>query len=231
MHPLAIMTPDGWRPGIGDPDFLGWTITLTYFLVAGLCAWAWRGESALGWRSRHAVRPGVWVALAALLVFLGCNKQLDLQQLVVATAKDAVRALGLWDLRRPIGFGLVGAGAVAGAAGMYALYRYVGRTRPRYQMAFVGLAYLGTFVVARAGSFLPVLGKINRRHLEGMHLVLELGALIIIGVCAARALGFVTERLRAARQDAMAQQGGFLVIGPMPDAVARPEAVPARRAA
>lgn len=137
---IALITENGWRPGVGDPDFLGWATAITYFLVAGLCAWAWRGERSLGWRAGRTARPLAWVAMGMLLVLLGINN-------------------------------------------------------------------------IRAGSSIPGFDLINGSHLQAMHLLLEFSSLIMIGAGAARALGHVSERARAQRQNALAMDGGGLRLG------------------
>src|SRR3954471_19357074 len=92
---VATMTSQGWRPGIGDNDFLGWTITAIYFAAAGLCLWAASAERAQAWRMRVGNRPLFWFAVAGLLVALGFNKQLDFQEWVAATGKELINAEGL----------------------------------------------------------------------------------------------------------------------------------------
>lgn len=37
IEALAIIVKGHWRPGIGDPNFLGWVTTIGYFVAAGLC--------------------------------------------------------------------------------------------------------------------------------------------------------------------------------------------------
>jgi hypothetical protein len=201
---LAIMTPDGWQPGFGDDDFQGWLITAAYFVAAALCAWAWRGERALGLRDGRTARPLIWAGLVALLIGLGFNKQLDFQHWLIFTLRDHFAAdPSLWSHRYAIGAAVGACAALGAAAGGFALFRYVGASFKRYSMAFVGLTYLGVFIFARAGSFLPVMSRINSRHRDAMHLLLELGSLVMIGVGAAQAIGVIRSRQRATRQDAM----------------------------
>ena len=61
--------------GVGDLTVLGWGVFLGYFGVAALCYRA----AVVCWRDQQARKScRVWVAVAALLVLLGINKQLDL---------------------------------------------------------------------------------------------------------------------------------------------------------
>ena len=207
---LAIMTADGWRPGFGDDDFAGWVITAAYFIAAGLCAWAWRGELRLSRRDGYEARPAIWAALTGLLIVLGFNKQLDFQHWLIFAVRDQfATSPGLWSHRYTIGAVVGGCGALMALGLGYMAIRYVGESVKRYSMAFVGLTYLGVFIFARAGSFLPVLSRINARHRDAMHLLLELGSLIIIGVGASRAIGYLRDRQRAARQDALVAPVGL----------------------
>jgi len=66
----------GWFPGIGDPSLMGWFTVFAYFFTAYKSRGAARvlRSSLLG--SRETV---LWFGLALLLMFLGINKQLDLQ--------------------------------------------------------------------------------------------------------------------------------------------------------
>jgi hypothetical protein len=74
---------------------------------------------------------------------------------------------------------------------------YIGRQWRLYLLAFVGLLYLGVFIVLRAADSLPVLGEINQRYYESIHLFLELGGVLMIGASAARAVYRETRRFKA----------------------------------
>ena len=77
-----------WVPGIGDPTAIGWITVAGYVLAAGL---AWRNVVAA---RRTAVPAGFWIALGALVVALGINKQLDLQTWFAQTGRDLSLAQG-----------------------------------------------------------------------------------------------------------------------------------------
>jgi hypothetical protein len=64
-------------------------------------------------------------------------------------------------------------------------------------LAFVGLLYLGVFIVLRAADSLPILNDINQRYYESVHLALELPGVLMIGVSAARAVYRETARFKA----------------------------------
>src|SRR5689334_14562621 len=105
-----------WSPGIGDPTVAGWITVFAYFAASFLCWRVYRnrvaraGSSsvpgialvALPWvlallgRRRHLERVGVevraralWMGLTVLLLFLGINKQLDLQTVITEVGRMA----------------------------------------------------------------------------------------------------------------------------------------------
>ena len=191
------MTADGWQPGFGDNDLVGWMITTAYFLVALLCTAAFRDEARSYRVVRRLQRPLFWIILAALLVLLGFNKQLDLQQWVTATGDDLVVSSGMQQHRWGIKLLSLLTLALAGAGVTLAMLLYIGRQWRLYLLAFVGVLYLGVFIVLRAADSLPVLGDINTRFYESIHLGLELPGVLMIGTSAARAAYRETKRFKA----------------------------------
>ena len=193
------MTQDGWQPGFGDNDLVGWMITLSYFLVALLCTAAFRDEARSYRVTKRLQRPAFWLILTALLVLLGFNKQLDLQTWVQSTGDNLVVSGGLEDHRWGIKLLSLLTLALAGAGVSMAMLLYIGRQWRLYLLTFVGLLYLGVFVVLRAADSLPVLNDINQRYYESIHLALELPGVLMIGVSAARAVYRETRRFKTAQ--------------------------------
>ena len=68
-----------WRPGIGDPSFMGW-LTVAAYAGAAFTAWiaARRTSRAPG---TVGGSRGTWILVTILMVLLCLNKQLDLQSL------------------------------------------------------------------------------------------------------------------------------------------------------
>lgn len=138
---------DRWRPGIGDPTVMGWLTVFAYFGAAFLC---WRAATKA---SRASKIRWFWMALAALLVFLGVNKQLDLQTAFTFVAKDFAKATGWYENRRIVQGIFVVIIALAGMATTAALFWFYRRELKQLWPALAGLAFLGSFVVIRAASF------------------------------------------------------------------------------
>ena len=192
---LATNQP-GWQLGFGDNDLVGWMITLAYFLAALLCTAAFRDEARSYRFVGRLQRPAFWLVLTALLVLLGFNKQLDLQTLVLSTGDELVASARLEGHRRHLKLLSLLTLALTGAAISLAMLLYIGRHWRLYLLAFVGLLYLGVFIVLRAADSLPVLNEINRRYYESIHLLLELCGVLMIGASAARAVYRETRRFK-----------------------------------
>lgn len=182
MNPFLASA--GWTPGLGDDDLLGWSITFAYFIVALLCAAASRDEARSYRVVKKLQRPTFWIVLTALLIVLGFNKQLDLQILIIHS-RYSIKLLSL------LGLFLICTATVL------AMLLYIGRQWRLYLLAFIGLIYLAVFIVLRASDSLPILGEINRDYYESIHLLLELGGILMIGISATRAVYRETRRFKS----------------------------------
>ena len=129
-----------------------------------------------------------WLALAAAFIPLGVNKQLDLQILARRAAIDLVTAAGFGPHQQWVGRGLVALLALAALILLPLAVRRLGPARrdARYRLAFAGVALLGAFIVLRAGMYMPVLKQLNNAYKDAIHLGLELGGLLLVGLAAVR---------------------------------------------
>ena len=147
MPMFAFTDGDRWRPGIGDPTFVGWFTVLAYFGAAYLC-WRAAGNSA----HRRKVR-WFWNGLAVLLILLGINKQLDLQTELTFIGRDFAKATGWYEDRRivqTIFILLIAFGGTLFTAALFWIYRFELR---RLWPALAGFGFLTGFIVIRAASF------------------------------------------------------------------------------
>ena len=127
-----------------------------------------------------------WLASAAIMAFLGVNKQLDLQTWLTYMARDLSLAQGWYEERQAVQVGFIVALAVAGLAVMAALLRAVAGTGPEITCAAAGLVLLGVFVLIRASSFHHVdrLLGIQLASVQ-LNVILELGGIATVAVSAA----------------------------------------------
>ena len=147
MPLFAFTDGDRWRLGIGDPTVMGWFTVLAYFAAGFLC---WRAAK----KGLHTTKVRwFWMALAGLLIFLGINKQLDLQTAFTFMAKDFAKATGWYENRRIVQGIFVVLIALGGMITTGALFWFYRRELKVLWPALAGLAFLGSFVVIRAASF------------------------------------------------------------------------------
>ena len=144
---FAFTDGDRWRPGIGDPTVMGWLTVIGYLAAAFLC---WRAAMK-GMNGRKV--KWFWTGLAALLLFLGINKQLDLQTAFTFIAKDFAKATGWYENRRIVQAIFVVVVALGGMLMTAALFWFYRGELRRLWPALAGLAFLGCFIVLRAASF------------------------------------------------------------------------------
>lgn len=181
---FAFTDGDRWRPGIGDPTVMGWLTVIAYFAAAFLC---WRAATA----TKASYAPKVrwfWIAVAALLLFLGFNKQLDLQTAFTFMAKDFAKTTGWYENRRIVQGIFVIVIGLTGMATSVALFWFYRRELKLLWPALAGLAFLGAFVVIRAASFHHI-DQVLNVGLAGFRInsLLELGGIAAIALPAWRA--------------------------------------------
>lgn len=144
---------------MGDPTPLGWTITIAYGATA-MCCWRAarhgphtpRRGSHTGGRAAWPAIARLWIALAAVLVLLGLNKQLDLQTMLTAAVRDAAKQQGWYADRRPVQIAaVVGSLVLVVVIGALIARALRGELR-RLWPAVAGVAVLGAYAAMRTTS-------------------------------------------------------------------------------
>ena len=183
-------------------EIAGWVIVVCYFVAAGFCLWALRVARAGARQAEHHTGPErrasartrayqasmlFWGLLAALFVFLGLNKQVDLQTWLTDLGRRVAEAQGWYEQRRAVQTVFVC--AVLGT-GLFVLGVLLYLTRdllPRHVMAFVGMVLLGCFLVTRASSFHDIDEVLSYRILDiQLRWAMELAGIACVGVSALR---------------------------------------------
>lgn len=172
-----IPTPQG----VGDLSVLGWTVFLAYFGVAALC---YHSAASCGRDPGASSRLcRVWIALSAILVLLGVNKQLDLHVWLNAYGRMLAESEGWYQNRwiAQVTF-FSGFAAAVVVAGLFLIWLGWGHLR-LISGALLGMAGLAAFLLIRAISF-DVLDL--RTYVGGikLHELLEMAGLLLIGVSA-----------------------------------------------
>jgi hypothetical protein len=187
MEILRIIFSTPFRPHIGDPTLLGWLTVLAYLIAAALSlACVWQAERIFGqnhlWQHRL-----IWGGLAAGLLFLGVNKQLDIQSWFTAVAKAIAYEQGWYDMGQRAqvlfiaGMGIVSLGVLVVSAWFL---RHVWR---QYWLLGLGVLFLARFVIVRAASFYGVSLPELSRYTGGFRInwLLEIIAASVMALAAA----------------------------------------------
>jgi len=140
-----------WRPGIGDPTFMGW-LTVAAYALAALTAWkaALRAKRMPG---TVGGSHGTWWLVSLRMTFLCLNKQLDLQSLFTDIGRVIAWNQGWYQERRELQkWFVIGLLGVSFFGGGFVLVWFRSFWLKHILLA-VGLLFLLTFIVVRAVSF------------------------------------------------------------------------------
>jgi hypothetical protein len=168
-----------WQLRFDNPNFIGWSVVAAYIGAAVCC-----GRAAMDCRAAptRAVAP-LWWLLAAGLIFLGINKQLNLQTLMIVIGRNLSRA-GHWYVARrrlQLIFSVVFAALCLGTLAWFSW-----RWRPffrQHRLVLAGLIVLALFVVVRASTInhADAFLGINLKDKDWTW-VLEIGGSALIGM-------------------------------------------------
>ena len=198
---LAVPVCGGWRLGFGDPTVIGWVIAVCYLAAAVLCVWAlfvarmgarlarrWRGPERRRRDRTKAYQASFlfWGLLCVLFLFLGVNKQVDLQTWLTEWGRDLATSQGWYEQRAQVQTVFVVVIVGGGLLTMTILLRMTRDLLPRHVPAFVGMILLGCFVASRALSF-HELNDVLDWAPAGIKFrwMLEMAGIAIVGLCAA----------------------------------------------
>ena len=118
-----------------------------------------------------------------LLLFLGVNKQLDLQTLLTLAGRRIAISQGWYDKRKSLQVMFIGGLAVSAVAGFALVWRLVRPYMRELAVSLFGFVLLLAFILARAASFHHVDKLINLRPAGiRMNWVFELGGIALIAI-------------------------------------------------
>jgi len=168
--------------GIGDPSFMGWFTVACYFITAAISFKIWLSSEQLFSKEVINKQKRFWLVITLVLLFLGLNKQLDLQTLLTSIGKYYAHRDGWYEHRRI--FQVSGIIALLGGATVIFSY-YMRAVFKANRWAIVGLCFLLVFVSIRATSFHHMDVLINTVFWGvRMNWVLELFGIFLIAMSA-----------------------------------------------
>lgn len=159
---------------------MGWATVVFYFAAALMAGVVVARSAGFPPQTQRAERY-FWIALCALLIALGVNKQLDLQSLLTAIGR-CVAQVGGWYAERRQAQALFIAGLLAVCLALAATVAFMLRNTLRRQApALAGAALLMSFVMARAVGFHHVDALISTR-VGGWRVnwLLEIGGIALV---------------------------------------------------
>lgn len=171
-----------WSSGIGDPNLIGWVTVICYFACAFQCLRVLAKAPRI-FDAPVRRQKALWGGLVLLMLFLGINKQLDLQSLLTELGRLMAQRQGWYEDRRNVQrvfiFTLAGGGVVTGVLLLW-FYRSVVRT---HRLAIAGVFILTLFIVMRASVFHRVAAPFGVPK-PGLWLnaALELAGILLIGL-------------------------------------------------
>ena len=125
---------------------------LAWLIVAGYLAAALASARA-GWTGPGARERQFWFATAILLLFLGLNKQLDLQTFLTEAGRRLAYREGWYEARRLIQAVFVILLACSAFVTVVAISAWLRRSAVPVKFAAMGVVLLFAFIVLRAASF------------------------------------------------------------------------------
>lgn len=137
----------GWSFGFNDPTLLGWITTAGYLLAAALSLRAMR----IG-KQKGANFARFWLILAAVLLLLGLNKQLDLQTLLQKTGSRIALESGWYEQRNLVRYGFVAVVAMGFLASGIWLFAKKRISLPRNPLLWLSIALILLFVFIRTSA-------------------------------------------------------------------------------
>ena len=142
-----------WSLAIADPTAAGWLIVVAYGVAEYFCVLNYRRRKTLIDQPRQRRLGVYWLALSLGMLFMGFNKQLDLQALVLEVAHELAREDGWLGLNRGLKLALL-AGlmllTLVALAWFIALMKTLG---DRVLISAIGFSVLITYVLLRAVVF------------------------------------------------------------------------------
>lgn len=170
----------GWSPSIGDPSLVGWLTVAAYFLCAYKSLQVVKSSQRIFNPPMQRQRL-LWLAITGIMLFLGVNKQLDLQTFFTATARHLAWKQGWYEDRHLLQQIFIWTLGLAGLTSITALFLLYYKVLRLHAFAIVGLCALLVFIMIRASSFHNVDSFLGSRILGiKMNWLLELSGIALI---------------------------------------------------
>ena len=162
-----------WHPGIGDPTIGGWITVLLYFSAVL--------TTLRSVRLTNGREQKLWLSISLMFIFLGINKQLDLQSALTEAGRIIALKQGWYPKRRIVQLWFIAGVALACLWIAVTLLRLADDAPVATWLALIGMVVVLAFVLIRAASFHHIDRFIDERILGlKWNWVLEMGGISIV---------------------------------------------------
>ena len=173
--PESEMTRFNWSPGIGDPTVAGWLTVILYVVTSVSCWILARDFGSVG------IERGAWRSISVLFLFLGINKQLDLQTALTEAGRYLAHYQGWYEQRQLVQLAFVALIAVMCLISAITLLIWVRDAPISTWLALIGTTLVIGYVLVRAASFHHVDRFIGRTILGfRWNWILEMGGIALV---------------------------------------------------
>lgn len=185
---LELLSKIDWSPTIGDPTWVGWLTVFAYFLC-GYKSYNVLRSSERIFKTPIQRQKLLWLSITLIMIFLGINKQLDLQSFFTASARVLAKEYGWYAERRLYQTSFIIALTILGLAAITAMLGLYYKVLRMHALAITGLFALIIFILIRASSFHNVDSFLSSRLLGlKMNGLLELSGIALVMINARKLL-------------------------------------------
>ncbi|MBF0197835.1 MAG: hypothetical protein HQL32_08995 [Planctomycetes bacterium] len=189
-----------WQLKIGDPSLEAWVIVALYFISAFACLGAYFKERKCPKLPKNS---SFWFIVIFFLLFLGCNKQLDLQTAFTDFLRQVAKAEGWYEARKSMQSIFIICMLVIAAISIALSLFIIRKSFFRLLPICLGISLLLTFILIRAASFHHMDHFLRTSQLGvPLHMVLEVTGILTIILGAGAHLFIEFERQLTEARDA-----------------------------
>ena len=168
------------QAGVSDPTLFGWLTVLVYFVAVARCITKSKESKFFGGNYRF------WLYLAALLLLLGINKQLDLHSWFAEIMRDRAQTYGWYKYRQSVLVSLVSLLGFGILSSIISFRLYLANSWRNYKITWAGIIVLLMLVLIQTSSSIYADALIKQRGFGfsafgfSISAIIEISALILI---------------------------------------------------
>lgn len=142
-----------WQLAIADPTVMGWLIVALYGVAEYYCVLNYRRREKLIDQPRKRRLGVYWFALSLGMLFMGFNRQLDLQSLIHEVTEELARDDGWLALSRGLKLALLAGIMLSVVIALAWFIRLMKTLGDKVLISALGFSVLVAFVVMQAAGF------------------------------------------------------------------------------